>query len=46
LDFGTGKAILTAVLGWVAAMAVAILIALAIGGMAAIFGGIASLFGG
>lgn len=46
LDFGTGKAILTAVLGWLSAMLVAILIALAIGGMAAIFGGIASLFGG
>jgi hypothetical protein len=46
LDFGTGKAILTAVLGWLSAIAVAILIALAIGGMAAIFGGIVSMFGG
>jgi hypothetical protein len=46
LDFSTGKAILTAVLGWLSAMLVVILIALAIGGMAAIFGGIASLFGG
>jgi len=46
LDFGTGKAILTAVLGWLFAIAVAILIALAIGGMAAIFGGIVSMFGG
>ena len=32
---GTGKAILTAVLGWLAAMFVAVLIAIAIGGMAA-----------
>jgi hypothetical protein len=46
LDFGTGKAILTAILGWLSAIAVAILIALAIGGMAAIFGGIVSMFGG
>lgn len=46
LDFGTGKAILTAVLGWLAAMVVAVLIAIAIGGMAAIFGGVASMFGG
>jgi predicted double-glycine peptidase len=46
LDFSTGKAILTALLGWLSAIAVAVLIALAIGGMAAIFGGIASMFGG
>ncbi len=46
LDFGTGKAVLTAVLGWLSAIAVAILIALAIGGMAAIFGGVVSMFGG
>ena len=46
LDFSTGKAILTAVLGWLAAMVVAVLIAIAIGGMAAIFGGVASMFGG
>jgi len=46
LDFSTGKAILTAVLGWLAAMTVAVLIALTIGGMAAIFGGIMSMFGG
>ena len=46
LDFGTGKAILTAVLGWLAAMAVAIAVAIVIGGTAAIFGGIMSAFGG
>lgn len=46
LDFGTGKAVLTAVLGWLAAILVAVLIAIAIGGMAAIFGGVASMFGG
>jgi hypothetical protein len=46
LDFGTGKAILTAVLGWMSAIAAAILIAIAIGGLAAVFGGIASMFGG
>ncbi len=46
LDFGTGKAILTAVLGWLSAMLVAVLIAIAIGGMAAIFGGVASMGGG
>lgn len=46
LDFGTGKAILTAVLGWLSALLVAIFIALAIGGIAAILGGVASLFGG
>jgi hypothetical protein len=38
LDFGTGKAILTAFLGWLVAMAVVLLLGVSLGGLATMTG--------